>query len=75
MKKYFAVNQIICIFVYQIRQIKNKKQRVMRTQFVEEESRYQAKKQCPWASRTAKVCGGFMCFESVDDYKTWKNQK
>ena len=25
MMKYFAVNQIICIFVYQIRQIKNKK--------------------------------------------------
>ena len=47
----------------------------MKTQFIETESRYQAKKQCPWASRTAKVFGGFMCFESVDDYKTWKNQK
>ena len=47
----------------------------MKTTFIETESRYKAKKACPWASRIAKVCGGFMCFESVDDYKTWKNQK
>ena len=46
----------------------------MRTQFIETESRYQAKKACPWSSRTAKVYGGFICFESVTDYKTWKNQ-
>ena len=31
MKKYFAINQNSCIFVYQIRQIKNKKQSIMRT--------------------------------------------
>ena len=47
----------------------------MRTQFVETESRYKAKKQCPWASRTAKVCDGFMCFESITDFEIWKNQK
>ena len=29
--KYFAINQNSCIFVHQIRQIKNKKQRVMKT--------------------------------------------
>ena len=47
----------------------------MRTQFVETESRYKAKKQCPWASRTAKVCDGFMCFESITDFEIRKNQK
>ena len=26
-------------------------------------------------SNVAKVCGGFMCFESTNDYNTWKNQK
>lgn len=29
----------------------------MRTKFVETESRYQAKKQCPWAEKVTKVCG------------------
>ena len=47
----------------------------MRTQFVKSESRYQAKKQCPWQSRTAKTCGGYMCFESISDYDTWRRQK
>ena len=73
MIKYFAINQNSCIFVYQIRQINNKKN--MRTEFIETESRYKAKQYCPWAMIAAKVCGGFMCFESSTDYKTWKNQK
>ena len=47
----------------------------MKTQFVETESRYFAKKQCSWAAKIAKVVGGFMCFESVNDYQTWNNQK
>ena len=72
MIKYFAINQNSCIFVYQIKQ-RNKK--VMKTKFIETESRNKAKKACPWSTTIAKVCGGFMCFESVDDYKTWKNQK
>ena len=29
--KYFAINQNSCIFVYQIKQIKNKNKRVMKT--------------------------------------------
>ena len=29
MMKYFAINQIICTFVYQIKQIKNKKQKAL----------------------------------------------
>ena len=47
----------------------------MRTKFVECGTRYQAAKECPWASRIAKVCGGFMCFESEYDYQTWRKQK
>lgn len=47
----------------------------MRTKFVETESRYQAKKQCPWAEKVTKVCGGYMYFESYYDYQIWKNQK
>lgn len=47
----------------------------MRTKFVETESRYQAKKLCPWAENVTKVCGGYMCFESYYDYQIWKNQK
>ena len=47
----------------------------MKTKFIETESRNKAKKACSWSTTIAKVCGGFMCFESVDDYKTWKNQK
>lgn len=46
----------------------------MRTKFVECKTRYQAKKECPWVSTIVKVCDGFMCFESVDDYKIWKGQ-
>jgi hypothetical protein len=34
-----------------------------------------AKKQCPWASKIVKVDGGYMCFESLQDYETWRNQK
>ena len=47
----------------------------MRVKFVQTKSRYQAKKACLWAIKTAKVCGGFICFESVTDYKIWKKQK
>lgn len=47
----------------------------MRIKFVETESRYKAKKQCPWASKTMKVFGGYLCFESISDYIIAKNQK
>ena len=47
----------------------------MRTKFVETESRKKAIDECPWQSVTAKACGGYYCFESVEDYKMWKNQK
>ena len=47
----------------------------MKTQFIETGTRYQATKACQWAIKTAKVCGGYICFESIIDYKIWKNQK
>lgn len=47
----------------------------MRQKFVECKWRYQAENECPWASKITKVCGGYMCFESIADYKIWRNQK
>lgn len=38
-------------------------------------TRERAKKECPWAAKIVKVCGGFRCFESVEEYRVWKNQK
>ena len=46
----------------------------MRKAFVDG-TRYQARKVCPWACKISKVEGGYMAFESLDDYRTWKNQK
>lgn len=31
--------------------------------------------QCPWAAKIVKVEGGYKCFEGIDDYEIWKNQK
>ena len=47
----------------------------MRQEFIECKYRYQAAKECYWASVITKVSGGFRCFESWEDYKTWKRQK
>lgn len=47
----------------------------MRQSFVECKWRYQAAKECPWASVIMKVCGGYICFESYTDYNIAKNQK
>jgi hypothetical protein len=47
---------------------------IMKKQFVECKDRRTAKRRCPWAARIVKVEGGFMAFESVADYYTWKNQ-
>ncbi|WP_195258480.1 hypothetical protein [Phocaeicola vulgatus] len=48
----------------------------MRTYFAKVRTRYRAIKECPFTpSKIAKVYGGFMCFESTNDYKIWKNQK
>ena len=38
-------------------------------------SYYFVKKYCSWAAKIVRVDGGWMAFESIDDYKIWKNQK
>lgn len=47
----------------------------MRQKYVECKYRYQAIKECPWASKITKVCRGYMCFESITDYEIFKNRK
>ena len=47
----------------------------MRTTFGSWKNRYYAKKDCPWACRIIKVDGGYVCFESEENYMIWKNQK
>ncbi len=38
-------------------------------------SRYFVQRQCPWAAKIVKIHGGYIAFESIGDWKTWKNQK
>ena len=47
----------------------------MRKEFIQADTRYQAKKAAPWAASIVKVEGGFMAFESVSDAQLWKSQK
>ena len=47
----------------------------MRKIFVECKTKFQAKTKCLWAEYFIKVDGGYHCFESYDDYITFKNQK
>jgi len=51
------------------------KETIMRKEFIECASRSTARRRAPWAAVIAKVEGGFMAFESVADYATWKKQK
>lgn len=44
----------------------------MRQQFVKAKDFAQAFERCPWASEVSKVRGGYMCFKSVAEYKTYK---
>lgn len=45
----------------------------MRTFFAQVETRYRAIKICPFTpAHVAKVFGGYMCFESDNDYRVWK---
>ena len=46
----------------------------MRREFIEADSREEAKELCPWASTVIEVDGGWMCFESVADAETWEAQ-
>jgi len=45
------------------------------TRFIECKCRKTAAGRCPWASVIKKVEGGWMAFEFVTDYDTWRNQK
>ena len=47
----------------------------MQQQFVEAKTKKEALAKCPWAEVIVKVEGGYMCFESRQDYETWKRQK
>ncbi len=35
----------------------------------------EAEGKAPWAAVVVSVDGGYMAFESVNDYKTWNKQK
>ena len=43
--------------------------------FVANENRKQVVAAHPEAAKIVKVCGGYMVFETMDDYATWKKQK
>lgn len=47
----------------------------MRTEFIQIKTRREAVKIAPWAAEIIKVCGGYRAFESVEDAKTFRNQK
>lgn len=47
----------------------------MKMRFFVVESLTQAQKVAPWAAKIAKVTGGYMAFESLEDYKVWLKQK
>lgn len=47
----------------------------MRQEFIQCKSRKTAYNRAPWASICMKVVGGFIAFESWQDYYTAKNQK
>ncbi len=46
----------------------------MRKEFVEGTLK-QARTACPWAEKFAKAVSGYWCFESLQDYYVWRNQK
>lgn len=47
----------------------------MRLQFIECKDRKTAAKRCPRACKIVKVEGGYMAFESLTDYETWRKQQ
>jgi len=47
----------------------------MRTQVCYVSTITEAWEECPWACVVTKVEGGYICFESQDDYATWKAQR
>lgn len=47
----------------------------MKQAFIETNSRKKAWDEYSWGSKVVKVCGGYLCFESLADYVVWANQK
>lgn len=47
----------------------------MKTETIKASSAKQAHKLAPWAAKVVKVEGGYIAFESVADYQTWRKQK
>ena len=43
--------------------------------FIGSISRYFVKRYCPWAAKIVKVSGGYIAFESVEDWRVWMAQK
>ena len=35
----------------------------------------QARRLAPWAAKVSKVEGGYMAFDSIPEYQTWRKQK
>jgi len=46
----------------------------MRKQFVQVETEEEALDTCPWAAMVVPVAGGYMCFESRQDWLVWNDQ-
>ena len=49
--------------------------RTMNIDDVEAGTREKAEKVAPWAAVIVRVVGGWIAFESVSDYETWRWQK
>ena len=47
----------------------------MRKQFIEAKTAKKAREAAPWADKIVKVEGGYMAFESAQDYTVWKQQR
>ena len=43
--------------------------------FIQTDKRSEAVKERPEASKIVKADGGYMAFETIEEYETWKNQK
>ncbi len=51
-----------------------RKDNTMRKEFIEGTSLKRAKKRAPWATVITKCYGGYMAFESMNEYLTWRGQ-
>ena len=43
--------------------------------FIQTDKRKEVVKEYPEAEKIVKVDGGYMAFETIEEYETWKNQK